>query len=144
MHIQDKKADLVINTYADDVMRLLLEELNIEYRPYNPAHDPTRQPLPATELWQYEFIKKEWTLGPRVVNATRKRLAVNLENGINHAKKAKADAKLEKKLKKEEPEDDVKSEPTELDVVGNGTAEQKSSTPPDEKLFNGDPSTPLS
>ena len=70
--VQDKKADMVVNTYADDVMRLLVKELNIAVGEYSIKNDPTRQP--GADLWLEHFTKKEWTIGQRVVNATRKRL----------------------------------------------------------------------
>lgn len=74
-------------------MRLLLKDLNINSLPYNPACDPTRQSLSASELWQDEFTKREWTIGPRAVNATRKRLAVRLEHkNENKPKNKKAKA----------------------------------------------------
>lgn len=126
----------MINTYVDDVMRLLLKELNIPCPPYNPACDPTRQPLPQSELWQEEFTKKEWTLGPRIVNTTRKRLAVHLEHS-NNAKKPKATPKSDKKPDVDPQvvvEDLIKREPIE-DVTRKDTEEEenKSQVASDEK-----------
>ena len=82
----------MINTYVDDVMRLLLKELNINVLPYNPNLDPTRLPLSNHDAWQEEFTKREWTIGPRAVNSTRKRLADRLETKVKpkpNNKKAK-------------------------------------------------------
>ena len=55
-------------------MKLLLKELNTPFLPYDPKCDPTRQPLPVSEIWQEEFTKREWTIGARAVSTTRKRL----------------------------------------------------------------------
>lgn len=65
----------MINYYADDAMRILLEELNIKCVAYDSLNDPTRQKLSACEMWQECFTKKEWTIGPRAVGTARKRLA---------------------------------------------------------------------
>ncbi|KZS21532.1 NAD-dependent deacetylase sirtuin-6 [Daphnia magna] len=102
----DKKADLVINTYVDDVMKLLLKELNTPFLPYDPKCDPTRQPLSEKEMWQEEFTKREWTLAPRVVNTTRKRLS-HLET------KAQPKPKKMKQKHQEEPS------PSQLNSPGN-------------------------
>ena len=37
---QDRHADLIINTYVDDVMRRLLELLDIPLLQYRPSDDP--------------------------------------------------------------------------------------------------------
>lgn len=46
----DKEADLVIHRYADDVMRLLAEEMNLVVPAYDPSEDPTKT-LAGTE-WE--------------------------------------------------------------------------------------------
>ena len=52
----DKKADLIINTFVDDVMEKLLAELGIDLPDYNPLTDPTRK---VRERRSSVFL--EWT-----------------------------------------------------------------------------------
>ena len=40
---QDKKADLCIHTYVDDVMRMLMERLELDVPEYDPVFDPVKQ-----------------------------------------------------------------------------------------------------
>jgi len=40
---QDKKADLCIHTYVDDVMRMLMKRLGLEIPEYDPVFDPVKQ-----------------------------------------------------------------------------------------------------
>ena len=40
---QDKKADLCIHTYVDDVMRMLMERLQLDIPEYDPVFDPVKQ-----------------------------------------------------------------------------------------------------
>lgn len=47
----DQKANLVINYYADDVMRLLMDELDLEVERYDPSKDPTKDPQTIGSLW---------------------------------------------------------------------------------------------
>lgn len=95
-YFKDKKADLVINTYVDDVMRLLLKELNIKSIEYNPKSDPTRQDLPVSEIWMGDFTKKEWTISQRAVGTTRKRLNVPSAKSEVKSKRKKSNIKKEK------------------------------------------------
>ena len=93
-------------------MRILLEELNLRCVPYDSKNDPTRQKLSESEMWQECFTKKEWTIGPRAVSTTRKRLAVKddgepqpkqkkpansrktkIENGTNPSEQTETDLK---------------------------------------------------
>ncbi|KAK7070074.1 NAD-dependent protein deacetylase sirtuin-6 [Halocaridina rubra] len=39
---QDRHADLIINAYVDDVMKKLLNLMNLEILDYDPSHDPTK------------------------------------------------------------------------------------------------------
>lgn len=65
----EKKADLVIHTYVDDVMEMVLKRLGIEEIPeYNEDEDPTRKEdlsvnwnIPKTVLRSVEKIYKEKT-----------------------------------------------------------------------------------
>ena len=52
----DKKADLIINTFVDDVMEKLLAELGFDLPEYNPLTDPTRK---VRERRSSVFL--EWT-----------------------------------------------------------------------------------
>ena len=45
---QDKKADLCIHTYVDDVMRMLMKRLGLEIPEYDPVFDPVKQVLQTT------------------------------------------------------------------------------------------------
>ena len=40
---QDKKADLCIHTYVDDVMRMLMARLQLDIPEYDPVFDPVKQ-----------------------------------------------------------------------------------------------------
>merc|ERR1712141_451600 len=40
---QDKKADLNIHTFVDDVMRMLMERLELDVPEYDPVFDPVKQ-----------------------------------------------------------------------------------------------------
>lgn len=87
-------------------MKLLLKELNTPFLPYDPKCDPTRQPLSEKETWQEEFTKREWTLGPRAVSTTRKRLS-------------HSEAKAEPKPKKVKEKSQEKASPSQLSSSDN-------------------------
>lgn len=70
-------------------MKLLLKDLSTNCLPYNPECDPTRQSLPPKELWQEDFTLREWTIGPRAVSTTRKRLTNPETTPEGKPKKAK-------------------------------------------------------
>jgi hypothetical protein len=55
-------------------MKLLLKELNLTCLQYDAKSDPTRKALQSFDLWKEEFTRIEWTIGPRAVSSTRKRL----------------------------------------------------------------------
>jgi len=115
----DKKADLVVNTYVDDVMRLLLKELNVTPIPYNAKLDPTKQLMENPEESFKDFTRKEWTIGQRAVSSTRKRL--NKGQVESDAKKLKPSNPKKKKDEKDcnevkvEQADIVKQEPNPAD-----------------------------
>ena len=102
---QDKKADLVVNSYVDDIMRLVLKELNIQPLAYNPKNDPTRQQLNEKDSWSDHFSKREWTIGQRVVSNTRKRLNIETQQKSVKKPRRKKDESDEESIKKEEGED---------------------------------------
>lgn len=41
-YFQDRKADLVIHTYVDDLMKSLMEILQVDIDPYDELNDPTK------------------------------------------------------------------------------------------------------
>ena len=45
---QDKKADLCIHTYVDDVMRMLMARLELDIPEYDPVFDPVKQVVNPT------------------------------------------------------------------------------------------------
>lgn len=63
LHLQDNKADLVINYYVDDVLEKVMSYLNIDTPPYNDADDPTK-------LAEHTII--DWTIHRRDVLALEK------------------------------------------------------------------------
>lgn len=48
----NSKADLIINYYADDVMRLLADELDLEVPEYDPSEDPTKTTDTIGSQWK--------------------------------------------------------------------------------------------
>lgn len=48
----NNKANLVINYYADDVMRLLADELDLGEPKYEPAEDPTKNSETIGKMWK--------------------------------------------------------------------------------------------
>lgn len=56
-NFQDKKADLIIQTYVDDVMEGVCKHLGISIPDYSPNIDPTKQTGPP----------KPWTILPSEV-----------------------------------------------------------------------------
>jgi len=40
---QDKKADLCIHTYVDDVLKMLMQRLDLDIPEYDPVFDPVKQ-----------------------------------------------------------------------------------------------------
>jgi len=109
----------VLNTYVDDVMRLILKELEVQPVPYDAEVDPTRQKVAGADLWCDDFTKKEWTIGQRVVSTTRKRLSGSILPITKPVKKRRKkdeedDAPVEPKT---EPEPEPEPETTDLAVV---------------------------
>lgn len=48
----DQQADLVIHYFADDVMRELIDQLNIDVSSYDPKQDPTKNPQRIGSMWK--------------------------------------------------------------------------------------------
>lgn len=53
-YFQDKKADLIIRTYVDDVMVGVCNQLGVSIPEYSTSEDPTKQMGPP----------KSWTISP--------------------------------------------------------------------------------
>ena len=108
---------MVVNTYVDDVMRLLLKELNVVDVKYNPKLDPTKKVMVDCEERLGDFTKIEWTIGQRAVSTTRKRLSKSLPQLEPKPKKTKI------KKKNQDEEDDlhnsetIKIEPLEAEAI---------------------------
>ena len=85
----DKKADLIIQTYVDNVMEGVCKYLGIAIPDYSPCSDPTKQDGPL----------KSWTISPLEVKRMRK---IYEEVCCKGGKKGKVD-KAKNNLKKEYP-----------------------------------------
>lgn len=89
----DKKADLVISTYVDDVMEKVAKRLGVEIPEYSTEMDPTK----------VQFCETEWTIPNKWV----KEISCILTEKTKLAKKRKAeqagidDTKSEKMSKNE-------------------------------------------
>lgn len=124
---QDKKADLCIHTYVDDVMRMLMTRLNLEIPEYDPTLDPVKQ-VKAGQFPNGIFL--DWTqdaelagdlnkVGQRVhedylalKREERKRKNVQKEEEAlvksnKMQKRAEAEAMLVKDEESDEDKDDV-------------------------------------
>lgn len=64
--MQDKKGNLLIHTYVDDVMTMLMKNLGIKIPKYSPKNDPTRSLSTLSE----NFL--EWTISDSVVKKMKK------------------------------------------------------------------------
>lgn len=54
----DAKADLIVNYYADHVMKELMACLNIDVPDYNPSEDPTKDPNMIGTSWERRSNRK--------------------------------------------------------------------------------------
>lgn len=54
--LQDKKADLIINTYVDDVLELLMANLNLQIPDYSLEEDPTKNQKPL-DIINWDILK---------------------------------------------------------------------------------------
>lgn len=61
--MQDKKADLIIHTYVDDILTKVCKRLGIEVTPYDETEDPTKTPNDHNQ---------EWTIQPQDVKEVEK------------------------------------------------------------------------
>lgn len=86
---QDKKADLVISTYVDDILEKVAKRLGIEIPEYTTDHDPTKQ----------KICELEWTISSDEIK--------NVEKLFNEKQK---NAKKRKSNKDDEDDDDKKKE----------------------------------
>ncbi|KAI9589197.1 NAD-dependent protein deacetylase Sirt6 [Glossina fuscipes] len=73
----DKKADLIIHAYVDDVMSKLCKRLGLEIDAYDPLDDPTKQPTNHDPGWtikpqQIKDIEKTYNAKLKIAAAQRK------------------------------------------------------------------------
>lgn len=108
---KDKKADLVISTYVDDILEKVLKRLGVELPEYTTDQDPTKQ----------KFCELEWTISKDSIKHVEKlydeKLKSTRKRKLNGGNKNDADGtKQSKKPEKEEPkEEKVKIETTNGD-----------------------------
>lgn len=107
--MQDKKADLIISTYVDDILLRVCKRLGIEIPDYNPDIDPTKS------------IEKimDWTISPKIIKELEKNYNNKLKIAAQQRKSGKVgsyasfckDVKnCPTKKRKIKDESDVKSE----------------------------------
>lgn len=107
--LKDKKADLVINTYVDDILTKLCKRLGLEIPPYDPLEDPTKTPNEHNQ---------EWTIQPQDVKDVEKQYNAKLKAAAAQRKAGKSpftfftkkEPTIAKKKRKVEDEKDVKTE----------------------------------
>ena len=118
---QDKKADLIIRTFADSVFEKLFEKLGIVI----PEYDPTRDPIVKVKSLQYldwtqsnEETKRVVALASKIETEFKEKRKTNRktkDKNCDGAENQIVEAKVEKDLKvksevKTEEESDVKQE----------------------------------
>lgn len=84
---QDKKADLVISTYVDDILEKVLKRLGVELPDYSTESDPTKQ----------RFCELEWTIPSDIL----KKIEKMYNEKVKLAKKRKSTDDLNDEKKKE-------------------------------------------
>lgn len=126
---QDKKADLVISTYVDDVLEKVLKRMGIELPEYNVENDPTKQ----------KFCELEWTIPSEMIKAMEK----VYNDKVKAARKRKsaaaeeADEKVDKKKVKSETKDnDIKANCHEIKIENGIQIEDGIKVVPDERGTN--------
>ncbi|XP_017773024.1 PREDICTED: NAD-dependent protein deacetylase Sirt6 [Nicrophorus vespilloides] len=93
----DKKADMIINAYVDDVMVKVMKKLGLEIPEYTPEMDPSK-----TEGLHDGSKLIEWTIFKDDLNSAKKLHEIHCKN----FKKRKLEMKdIKKKIKKEEVEE---------------------------------------
>lgn len=88
----DKKADLVINGYVDDVMERVMKRLGLEIPEYTGADDPTKDTTTAALVNEWtipvELVKETEKLYNEMVKGTKKRKPFSLDWDTPPMKKA--------------------------------------------------------
>ncbi|XP_065364642.1 NAD-dependent protein deacetylase Sirt6 [Calliphora vicina] len=105
----DKKADLVINTYVDDILTKLCKRLGLEVPTYDPLEDPTKTPNDHNQ---------EWTIQPQHVKEVEKQYNAKLKAAAAQRKAGKTpftfftkkEPTIIKKKRKTEDGSEIKSE----------------------------------
>ncbi|CAH1980695.1 unnamed protein product [Acanthoscelides obtectus] len=110
----DKKADLIINTFVDDVLVKVCKRLGLEIPEYNPEIDPTKYQSPDTTI-EWNILKDELlTAKRRYEKLNREYRKKKAEEKLFLSKFKKARVLLKKEVlvatKKEEKVDDPKEE----------------------------------
>ena len=117
----DKKADLIINTFVDDVMEKLLAELGFDVPEYNPLSDPTRK---VRENRSTEYL--EWTQSAAKAKKL-KALADKVDDEFKLKKKMEKDKRAAVKRKDDLEDNDAEKK---IDLTEN----QECKYPPMKKL----------
>ncbi|XP_057668008.1 NAD-dependent protein deacetylase Sirt6 [Diorhabda carinulata] len=78
----DKKADLIINTYVDDVLTKVMKKLNLEIPDYSFDIDPTKNQLPNSVI--------EWNISKPDINTIK----LEYDKLVKYYKKRKSEEKL--------------------------------------------------
>ncbi|XP_059468422.1 NAD-dependent protein deacetylase Sirt6 [Neocloeon triangulifer] len=86
---QDKKADLIINTYVDNIMEGLMRLLDLEFQPFDPSADPTKKA--ASEIVPWDFPRPIFNSTKRLYmdkcTKVGKRSSSTNDNGVGKRKK---------------------------------------------------------
>lgn len=91
----DKKADLVISTYVDDVMEKVAKRLGVEIPEYSSNSDPTKS----------ELCEMEWTISPELMKVT----SAQHSEKVRVARKRKADEKSLRESEAKKSNEDFKT-----------------------------------
>ena len=94
---QDKKADLNIHTYVDDVMRMLMENLGLEIPEYDKSKDPVQRV--AMKEFTDEDLYIDWTQNEEHAKKVKKQADVVHDEFL---RKRREDKKRKTELKKVE------------------------------------------
>lgn len=118
----DKKADLNIHTYVDDVMEMLMKNLGLEIPQYNKDDDPVKRV--ARGEYSHDDLYIDWTQDEEHAKDV-KRLSDRIHDEYlrrrREEKKRKSDAgevvKKQKMMKREEEEEEIKEERDEIQNI---------------------------
>ncbi|KAJ8941146.1 hypothetical protein NQ318_004266 [Aromia moschata] len=103
----DKKADLIINSYVDDVISNVMKKLDLEIPEYSPHIDPTKNQLPDFGV--------EWNISKNDIKEVKKRY----DKICKDCKKRKCEENLLKSRKRAVKKWDVDEKVIKGDVIKN-------------------------